>query len=166
MRMFVFCLCLAVPVASLAVPPVQLANGDGSAVPPVSSTLGLTVNTLPGTRWTCGLAGLAATLTQCQALVAGRTYYITDIVVGTTTTTAGDYAIQSGTGTNCATGTTVVFPSAPADAAARYKAPISSGPIGVIALRQPIPVTAAHAICVIGTAINTINVNLSGYYLP
>src|SRR5512133_3208397 len=166
MRRLAAALALALPLATFATPPVHLADGPGTYALPTSSTLGLTVNTLPGTRWTCGLAGLAATLTQCQALAAGRTYYITDIVVGTTTTTAGDYAIQSGTGTNCATGTMVVFPAAPADAAARYKAPISSGPVGVIALRQPIPVTAAHAICLIGTATNTINVNLHGYYLP
>lgn len=166
MRLFVLCLCLAVPVASLAVPPVQLANGDGSAVPPVSSTLGLTVNTLPGTAWTCGLAGLAASLTECKALAAGRTYYITDIVVGTTTTTSGDYSIQSGTGTNCATATAAVFPAAPGTTSSRFKAPISSNPVATISLREPLVVTAAHAICVIGTVTNTININLSGYYLP
>ena len=117
------------------------------------------------TLFTCGLAGLDGTLTQCQALAAGRTYYITTIVVGTTTTTSGDWAIQQGTGTNCATGTAVVFPAAPATTSSRFKAPISSNPVSVIVLAHPIAVTAANAICVIGTGTNTININISGYYL-
>lgn len=166
MRRLFAALAVAAPFAAFAVPPVHLTNGDGSAVVPVSSTLGITVNPTPGTAWTCGLAGLAASLTECKALAAGRTYYITDIVVGTTTTTAGDYSIQSGTGTNCGTGTTAVFPAAPGTTSSRFKAPISSGPVGVISFKVPLAVTAAHAVCVIGTATNTININVSGYYLP
>lgn len=158
-------LALLLPTLALAVPPVQITNGDGSAVPPVSSTLGLTVNTLPGTPWTCGLAGLAASLTECKALAAGRTYYVTDIVVGTTTATSGTYAVQSGTGTNCGTGTTVVFPAAPATTASRFQAPIAANPVAVISFTEPLVVTTAHAVCVIGVATNTININLSGFYL-
>jgi len=157
---------LVLPVLALAVPPVQVTNGDGSATPPVSATMGITVNPLPGTPWTCGLAGLAASLTECKALSAGRTYYITDIVVGTTTATSGTYSIQSGTGTNCGTATTAVFPAAPGTTSSRYQAPIAANPVAVISLKEPLAVTAAHAVCVIGVATNTININLSGYYLP
>ncbi len=166
MRRLLLSLALSLPLAAAATPPVHLADNAGTFALPVSATKGLTVNTLPGTAWTCGLAGLAATLTECQALAAGRTYYITDIVVGTTTTTAGDYSIQSGTGTNCGTGGTAVFPAAPGTTSNRFKAPISSGPVGAITFKQPLAVTTAHAVCVIGTATNTININLSGYYLP
>jgi hypothetical protein len=155
---------LLAPCLALATP-ATLTDAVGTTALPATATLGLTVNTLPGTRWTCGLAGLAATLTECQALAAGRTYFITDIVVGTTTATSGTYSIQSGTGTNCGTGGTAVFPAAPGTTSSRYQAPIAANPVAVIALRQPLAVTTAHAICVIGVATNTININLSGYYL-
>lgn len=159
-------LAVLIPSLTYATPPVHLTDGAGTYAIPTSSTKGLTINARPGTDWVCGLAGLAASLTECKALAAGRTYYITDIVVGTTTTTSGDYSIQSGTGTNCAAATTAVFPAAPGTTSSRFKAPISSSPPGTISLTTPIAVTAAHAICVIGTATNTININLSGYYLP
>lgn len=115
-------------------------------------------------RFTCSLAGLAATLTECQALSAGRTYYITDIAVQTTTGTAGTYAIQTGTGANCVTGTTALFPVNATSA--RFAAPISTQPTAFLSFTTPLVTTAGHAICVIGTAVNTINIQISGYYTP
>ncbi len=115
-------------------------------------------------RFTCALMNLAATLTQCQALTAGRTYYITDIVVQTTTATAGSYSIQTGTGSNCGTSTTALFPSS--STSDRWTAPITSQAAGVISTTQPLVTTAGHAICVIGTVTNTINIQISGYYSP
>jgi hypothetical protein len=115
-------------------------------------------------RWTCALNALAASLTECKALTAGRTYFITDIVVQTTTTTSGQFAIQSGTGTNCGSNTAAVFPSS--DAAHRYNAPITSSPLAHISFITPLAVTVSHAVCVIGTATNTISITLSGFYTP
>lgn len=112
--------------------------------------------------WTCSLSALAASLTQCQAAVTGRTYYLTDIVVGTTTTTAGDYGIQSGTGTNCASNTAAVWPAA--STSARFKAPISTSPSTLVSLTTPVKATVSHAICVIGTNTNTINIQISGFW--
>ena len=114
--------------------------------------------------WTCSLVGLVATLTQCQALATGVTYYITDIVVQTTTTTAGSYAIQYGTGTNCGSGTGALFPSYAT--ASRFLAPISTAPTADIALTTPLAAVVGNAICVIGTGTNTINIQLSGFYTP
>jgi len=114
-----------------------------------------------GQTWTCSLAGLVASLTECKALAAGVQYYITDIVVGTTTTTAGSWSIQSGTGTNCASATTAVYPVN--STSARFLAPISTAASLVITTTSPIPVTRAHAVCVIGTATNTINIQISGF---
>ena len=114
-----------------------------------------------GQTWTCSLAGLAASLTQCKALAAGVQYYITDIVVGTTTTTAGSWAIQSGTGTNCDTTTTAVYPVN--STSARFLAPISTAASLVITTTTPVPITRAHAVCVIGTNTNTINIQISGF---
>jgi len=114
-----------------------------------------------GQIWTCSLAGLVASLTECKALAAGVQYYITDIVVGTTTTTAGSWSVQSGTGTNCASATTAVFPVN--STSARFLAPISTAASLVITTTTPVPVTRAHAVCVIGTATNTINIQISGF---
>jgi len=116
------------------------------------------------TRFTCGLAALAASLTTCAAGVAGKSYYITDIVVGTTTATSGTYAIQTGTDANCATATAVVFPASPAATSARFQAPIAANPVAVISFTTPIKLPAAGYLCVIGVATNTINININGYY--
>jgi hypothetical protein len=114
--------------------------------------------------WSCGLTGLAATLTQCQALVTNQRLYITDVIVQTTTGTAGTFAIQFGTGTNCATGTTALFPKS--GTADRLTAPINSSPLASIHFQTPLIPTVSTAICVIGTATNTISIQLHGYQAP
>lgn len=123
--------------------------------------------TRPGgpVTWTCSLAGLAASLTQCIAAPsAGLRYYITDMFVQTTTTTAGTYSVQMGTGSNCVTGTAALFPVNATSA--RWTAPISTSPTAAFSFGTPLAVTAASAICVIGTATNTINIQLTGYTAP
>ena len=112
--------------------------------------------------WSCSLAALDDTLTQCKALVAGVRHYITDISVQTTTTTAGTYAIRTGTGTNCAGSTTNLFPSV----TATFAAPISTQPMANLLFLTPLSPTAGHAICVIGTATNTINIHINGFDGP
>jgi hypothetical protein len=114
-------------------------------------------------RFACGVAGQAASLLECVPASPGTAYYITDIVVQTTTATSGDFAIQSGTGVNCATGTAVVWPPAPGTLASRYKAPIAANPATIVNFTTPLKVTDDHAICVIGTAVNTINLTMTGY---
>jgi len=115
-------------------------------------------------RFTCTQHALVATLTQCQAAPAASfRNYVTDITVDTTTATAGTYAIQYGTGTNCVTGTTALYPS---DATtSRWTAPVLGAP-EIISFRTPLVPATANAICVIGTATNTINIQLNGYIAP
>lgn len=114
------------------------------------------------TFWTCGLNSLAATLTQCQtAPGANLVLYVTDIMVQTTTTTSGTYAIQTGTGTNCATGTAALFPVS--GTANRFNAPPTTAPMSIINLQTPLKVPANAAICVIGVATNTISIQLIGF---
>ena len=115
-----------------------------------------------GQSWTCSLAGLAATLTECQALVANRKYYITDVFVGTTTSTSGSYSIQSGTGANCGSNTTAVFPIN--STSARFLAPVVANASAMASFTTPIPVTISHAVCVIGTTTNTINIQIAGFF--
>jgi hypothetical protein len=118
-----------------------------------------------GTATSCSLTGLVATLTQCLPVRAGSRYYVTDIVVQTTTATSGDWAIRVGTGTNCGTGTAQLFPVS-GSGSDRYKAPIAANPPGVISLSTPLAAPAGAAVCVIGTGTNTINITLLGYWGP
>jgi hypothetical protein len=151
---------LMIPMLASAADSTRICDGTNCAA------IGLTAGLVPqtATRFSCGLAGLAASLTTCAAAVAGKSYYITDIVVGTTTATSGTYAIQTGTDANCATGTAVVFPAAPGTTSSRFQAPIAANPSTVISFTTPIVVPASGYICVIGVATNTININIHGYY--
>jgi hypothetical protein len=125
----------------------------------------LTTRTGSLTIFTCGLNALAATLTQCQAApAAGLSLYITDISVQTTTATSGTYAIQTGTGTNCATGTAALFPVS--GTANRFNAPINTTAMAQLSFTTPLKSPAASAICVIGVATNTISIQVTGFTAP
>ena len=115
----------------------------------------------PRGAWTCSLAALAAVLTECQATATSPNYYVvTQIIVQTTTATAGDYAVRTGSGTACADGTAGLFPS---DVSKTFKAPIAANPTAVIVFPQPLKAPVGTAICVLGTGTNTINIQLVGY---
>lgn len=113
--------------------------------------------------FTCSLTGVAATLTECQAVpgTAGERYVITDLVVQSTTATAAGYSVQTGTGVNCVTGTAALFPAN--SVASKYLAPIAANPTAVISLRTPLVAPADAAICVLGVITNTTNITLSGF---
>lgn len=119
------------------------------------------------TTFNCGFNAIAATLTQltgCGAPAAGLSFYITSIAIQTTTTTSGTYAFQSGTGTNCGTGTTAVFPVSATGS--RFNAPITSQPMANINFPVPIKLTTASALCVIGVATNTVSGQVTGFTAP
>jgi hypothetical protein len=66
------------------------------------------------TGWSCSLDDIGATLTLCiRAAEEGSTLYITDLVGQSTTGTAGQFILRTGTGSNCGTGTASLLPSAP-----------------------------------------------------
>lgn len=115
----------------------------------------------PRGMWTCSLAALAAALTECQAVSTSPDYYVvTQIIVQTTTATSGDYAVRTGTGTNCGSGTAGLFPS---DVSKTFKAPIAANPTAVINFNPPLAAPVGAALCVIGTGTNTINIQLVGW---
>jgi hypothetical protein len=115
--------------------------------------------------WRCSVNAIAATLTQCQAApAAGLSLYVSWLAWQSTTTTAGTGAIQSGTGTNCGTTTTAIFPAS--GTANRYGYPASSAAATTIFFPVPIKLTAAHALCVIGVATNTVRADLGGFTAP
>lgn len=115
--------------------------------------------------WTCALDNIGNTLTECEAAApAGLRYYLTDVVAQSTTGTAGQFLIRTGTGTNCATGTASLFPDAAT--AVRLAHPANTVPPTVITLSVGIPAPVASAICVLGVATNTVTIILSGYINP
>jgi hypothetical protein len=141
---------------------------NGNQIRSAGDLAGNQFNVLP-IAWSCNLQALAASLTQCQAApAAGYSLYITAIIATTTTTTAGTFAIRYGTGTNCATTPIGVWPQPGGTAPSRVTtAPISTAAPMVINLGPVgIKLAAANAVCVIGTATNTIDIVLSGYTAP
>jgi hypothetical protein len=113
----------------------------------------------------CGFNAIAATLTQCQAApAAGSKIYIVTLHVQTTTTTSGTFALQTGTGTNCVTGTAALFPSS--GTANRFNAVISSSGMQTITFNPPLDAPAAAALCVIGVATNTVSGQIAGFIAP
>jgi hypothetical protein len=127
----------------------------------------LLVQTDHPNRFTCGADNIAATLTEltgnCKAsdVSSTQSLFITTIIAQSTTATAGQFILRSGTGTNCGTGTTSVLPSAAS--AIRLAAPgFGSAPL-VIDLSTPIKVTADHGLCVLGKATDTTTIQVIGY---
>lgn len=115
--------------------------------------------------WTCGVNAVAASLTQCQAAPgANLKLYITGLYVQTTTTTSGTYALQTGTGSNCGTGTAALFPVS--GTGNRFNAPITSNAMASITFPVPLVAPANTAICLIGVATNTISAQLIGFTAP
>jgi len=119
-----------------------------------------------GEAWTCSLDDIGATLTLCkQATEPGTGHrYITDIIAQSTTATAGLFLIRAGTGTNCGTGTVSVLP-----AAATVPRIVYAGnaliPV-VFSMTTPIQVPRDKDLCVIGTATNTISIQIQGTVGP
>jgi hypothetical protein len=114
--------------------------------------------------WSCGLNAIGTTLTQCQAAPgAGLRLYITDVVSQSNTATAGLFTIRFGTGTNCGTGTGNLFYNS---ASALMASPANTVAVNHFHLTVPIAVTANNAICVLGVATNTTNIQINGYTAP
>lgn len=112
--------------------------------------------------WTCSLDNIAATLTECQAAPgAGKTLYITDITAQSTTATAGQFLLRTGTGANCGTGTASLFPSSAT--VIRFAAPGNTSTPLNVTLMTPLATPSNTAICLLGVAVNTVTIQLSGF---
>lgn len=123
----------------------------------------------PVVTWSCTLPSSGTTAVgtqtlQCQAAPpAGFRLYVTDITVVTTTATSGSWLLLYGTGTNCGTGTTGLYP---ANTSVAWTAPVTGAP-QKINFTQPLAPATANAVCVAGSSnTNTIQIQLSGYIAP
>jgi hypothetical protein len=111
--------------------------------------------------WICSLDNIGATLTLCQrAAGTGYRLQITDIVAQSTTATGGQMSLQTGTGSDCGTGTTAFFPKATTTARVGYP-PNTSAPTH-LSFGTPLMVPAGKDLCVLGIATQTISVQIWG----
>jgi len=116
----------------------------------------------PGPSWTCSLDNIGATLTLCIIAPTDSTKrYITDIVAQSTTATAGQFILRTGTGTNCGTGTASLFPSAAT--VIRYSAPGNGSAPTVISFRTPLEVPKDKDLCMLGVGTNTVTMQIQGF---
>lgn len=114
--------------------------------------------------WSCGLNAIGTTLTQCQAAPgASLRLYITDVLAQSNTATAGLFTLRFGTGTNCGTGTGNLFFNS---ASALIAASANTAPPNDFLRTVPIAVPANNAVCVLGVATNTTNIQINGYTAP
>lgn len=134
----------------------QIYNPDGS-IASGSAYIGI---------WRCSLDNIGATLTECLPAQGGTTKaYITWITIQSTTTVSGLFLLRTGTGTNCSTGTTSIYPS---DATvSRFAYPASTSTPLHVTFLQGVPMTAANSqLCIICTAVNTCTVAMGGPLAP
>src|SRR5262245_52171814 len=119
-------------------------------------------------RYTAPVSDIGATLTQIVAAPSGgQSVYITSIVLVSSTATAGAFNLQSGTGTNCATGTLGVFPQwGLGSPTLTIPYPANTVAPLVIFLPQPIKLPASAALCVLGTATNLARGTVVGFVAP
>lgn len=123
------------------------------------------VTARPSTSWMASLDAIGATLTEIRAAPAsGLSLYLTGYTAGSTTATAGLHLLRYGTGTNCGTGTTTLFPGT--GTTARIASPANTIVPTVVTFPTPIQVTAANAVCLIGVATNTTWMVLTGFTAP
>jgi hypothetical protein len=117
------------------------------------------------TGWSCSLDDIGATLTRCAlAPEEGSTLYITDLVGQSTTGTAGQFILRTGTGSNCGTGTASLLPSAAT--AARIVYPANTAAPTHLRFGTPIRVPHGKDLCLLGVATQTFTGQIWGYVGP
>lgn len=116
-------------------------------------------------EWTVGHAGVGASLVELKAVPAsGGQHHITLILNQSTTSTANQWSIESGTGSACGTNTTAVLPAS--SVSEKYVGATNAQAVQIIPLASPIHITPGHAICVLGIATQLSRINIVGYTTP
>jgi len=119
-------------------------------------------------RFAASVGDIGATLTEIQAAPAATvSHYVTEIVLQSSTATAGTFALRQGTGTNCATNPVGVFPQpGVATPSATYSYPATTSLPLVIPFSPPIKLIAGNALCIIGAATNLARGSVMGFSAP
>lgn len=121
----------------------------------------------PG-RFNAAVADIGATLTEIVAApTGGQSVYVTAIVLVSATATGGSFALRSGTGTNCGTGTTGLVPQpGVASPTLTFNYPANTATPLVINFSPPAKAPASAALCVIGVATNVARGQVLGFVGP
>lgn len=141
---------------------VMLVGAFGGFSPPAF----VEAQTRGGEYWTCSVDDIGNTLTQCAGVPpdGASRYYLTNVVIASTTATGGEYILRYGTGANCATGTTSFFPAAAT--VVRFGFPGNTAAAGTVTLMTPVSTAPGTAICILCIATNTCSATLTGYVAP
>ena len=133
----------------------------------LSGPAGPTVHAqIAGVPWTCSVDNVGAALVLCQPASADLSVrrYVTDVVAQSTTATAGQFLLQYGTGTACATGTVSLLPSSAT--VIRIAAPGNGSAPALVSLRTPLVIPSGKDLCLLGVVTNTVTAQISGYLAP
>lgn len=159
------------PVSIATMPSTPVTGTFWQATQPVSGTVtanqGGTWYMRNGgaTSWSCSLDNIGATLTKCATSPgAGLRYYVTDIIINSTTATGGQFELQTGTGTNCGTGTANFFPAA--TTTARFGYPGNAAASLFMQFTTPLTPPQNVDICIKCIATNTCAVQMQGFTAP
>lgn len=115
-------------------------------------------------NWTCGLNALGTTRTQCQAAPgANVSLYVTSILAQSSTTTAGQFTVTSGTGANCATTNNALLAGS---TAALYASPANTSAPAIITFQTPLKLATNTELCALGVATNLTELTVVGFTAP
>jgi hypothetical protein len=136
-------------------------------VPTTDAQTGRTILDHPN-RFAANVGDIGATLTEIVAAPAsGSAHYVTMIVLVSSTSTAGSFALRQGTGTNCGTSTLGVFPQpGVASPTLTNVYPGSASTPLQITFNLPIRLVSGNALCVIGAATNLARGAIIGFTAP
>jgi hypothetical protein len=118
-------------------------------------------------RFAANVADVGATLTEIGAAITGQAYYVTGIVLTSSTATGGTFAIRAGTGVNCASNVTGIWPQPGVSSPTlTYPYPANTTQPYVIQFSIPIRAPSANALCLVGTATNLARGAVLGFTAP
>ena len=118
-------------------------------------------------RFAANVGDIGATLTEIVAATTGQYIYVTTIILSSSTSTAGTFALRAGQGSNCATNPVGLFPQPGVSSPTlTYVYPANTAVPLVITLQPPVRAPAGYALCLVGVATNLARGQVHGFIAP
>jgi len=118
-------------------------------------------------RFAANVGDIGATLTEIVAATTGQYIYVTTIILSSSTSTAGTFALRAGQGANCATNPVGVFPQPGVSSPTlTYVYPANTAVPLVITLQPPVRAPSGYALCLVGVATNLARGQVHGFIAP
>src|SRR5262245_58870108 len=118
-------------------------------------------------RFAANVGDIGATLTEIVAATTGQYIYVTTIILSSSTSTAGTFALRAGQGSNCATNPVGMFPQPGVSSPTlTYVYPANTAVPLVITLQPPVRAPAGYALCLVGVATNLARGQVHGFIAP